>query len=159
MLSVILSSKYFIVQSILILSYFPIRYFYLNKSILNAPDFLGYTRESIVSAGFILFTLFRYKRYYTIEHFLMSLFFFAKVCILSMIYMGGNLTILAYYLSACLFAWLIVKPGAYNGKSNLIEISDKQFEQTLNNKANAVNGSYIFLVAYAPFSDTCFMVR
>lgn len=159
MLNLITSSRYFIVQSFLLLVYIPIRYYYLNKSILNAPEWLGYTRESVLTSIFTVFMIMRYKRYYTVEHFLTVFFFFGKICVMAIIQMAGNYTVLAYYCAACLFAWLMIKPKGYKGKSNLIDITDKQFNQILDNKQNRVNGSYIFLVAYAPFSETCFTVN
>lgn len=159
MLKIILGSKYFVIQSLLLLSYLAIRYYYLNKTILNAPEWLGYTRESIIVTMLIIFMLIRYKQFHTTEHFLNTFFFFGKVCAFFMIHVAGNYTILAYYILACLFAWLLVKPGSYKGKSNLIDINETQYNQILNNKSNKINGSYIFLVAYAPFSETCFTVN
>ena len=159
MLNVIIGSKYFIVQILLILVYFPIRYYYLDKSILNLNKWFGYTQEGILTSTFLLFIILRYKRFYTIEHFLTTFFMYGKLCVAMLILINKNYIILLYYVISCLFAWLLTKPTGYKGKSNLIDITDKQFTQIMNNTTNKTKGSYILLVAYAPFSETCYTVN
>ena len=158
MLRIILSSPYFIAQLLLVAAYLPIRHYFLNKTPLNTIEIFNQTRENSVILLLTLVAVYRYKRYYSPEHFLSSLFMFAKTAILLLIYLGNNYIILIYYFLACLFVWLTIRPSAYSGPSRLQELSAEDYERLMTNPQNAANDSFIFMLFYADFSETCFYV-
>ena len=154
----ILSSPFYITQLLLVLVYLPLRKYYLNPIYLNAAEWQGYTRESMVITLFTLLITFRYKKFYSTEHFLSSFFLYAKTCVIVLILISREFEILAYYAVAIVFVWLVIKPEGYRGPSNILQINNEQFQQIIENKENINNNSYIFLILYADFAETCYYV-
>lgn len=91
-------SFYYIANTLLILTYPVFRYF-IQSYRLSEEDTFGYTRENGVLFTALALLWVRWKKSATLDHFLMSIFTIAKLC-MTLLFALINLKFGLYYLFA-----------------------------------------------------------
>lgn len=87
---------YYIVNFLVLLIYPIHRIAGLSSPTLYSVDWTGFGREKTIISTFLLFVLLRYKKYCSVQHFVVTFLFYAKICSLCLYYLLNTNFFLGY---------------------------------------------------------------
>ncbi|OQR90923.1 hypothetical protein ACHHYP_05133 [Achlya hypogyna] len=142
---------YFLVNTLLVLSYIGARYKgFGNDSVLEREDYLDMTREQQMFVFLVGFAIVNYPNKSTIDAVISMVFLYGKGGVACLFYLLDT-TLFAYYAVACLVTFVLLPYPKYAGPDEIVDLNPDSFERRL----KADKGVNWIVYFYADWCEDC----